>query len=60
MIKITNVSKTYGKGKQKYHLFVNGVGDKKAINLTFEHNYEDGLAGCLIKCAEAVIKKELS
>jgi hypothetical protein len=53
MIKITNISGGT-KGKQKYHLFVNGGNGLKAVNLTFYHDYDDGLAQCLRKAAEKV------
>lgn len=59
MIKILNVSHekgiAYGKGEQIYHLFIN---DKKAVNITYRHNYEDGLAVCLEKAAKAVRLRE--
>lgn len=60
MIKIRNVSQEngieYGKGEQVYHLFVNATDPNKPINISFRHNYSDGLAECLRKAANAVEK----
>ena len=53
MITIRNVSEghklKYGKGKQIYKIEINF----KRIT-TFEHTFEDGLAVCLRKAAEAI------
>jgi hypothetical protein len=54
---ITNISeqynKEYGRGKQHYVL---GINHLKFVE--FEHNFEDGLATCLRKAADAFEKLE--
>ena len=56
-IHIHNISESkgveYGTGKQHYQLCIN-----QKVMAEFEHNFNEGLATCLRKAADAFEKKE--
>ncbi len=51
MIAIVNVSETYKKGIQTYEVRIN-----REVITTFQHDYNDGLAICLQRAADAVFE----
>lgn len=54
MIAIVNVSDEYKEiGEQDYEIRIN-----RHVITTFTHNYEDGLAICLLKAGMAVTKSK--